>query len=170
MNFNIKDVKSWANRHDVKVGDKGYFFENIPVALDKEKDEIRTGIITEIKSDRADCFLGVPQHPTCRYHFFLPLDKVKEDKFKEKKYRPLRTEDDLRKLLGVTFDIGKYSITYRSKKSKCIFEEYIYSIIKNQNNELEEINGVFISALYVNFEIYINNKWVPFGVEIENKE
>ena len=24
MNFDIKDVKSWANRHDVKVGDKGY--------------------------------------------------------------------------------------------------------------------------------------------------
>lgn len=27
MNFDVKDVKSWANRHDVKVGDKGYFLQ-----------------------------------------------------------------------------------------------------------------------------------------------
>lgn len=25
MNFDIKDVKSWYNRHEVKVGDEGYF-------------------------------------------------------------------------------------------------------------------------------------------------
>ena len=24
MNFDIKDMKSWANRNDVKVGDSGY--------------------------------------------------------------------------------------------------------------------------------------------------
>ena len=29
MIFNIKDVKSWANRHDVKVGDEGYFADSI---------------------------------------------------------------------------------------------------------------------------------------------
>lgn len=29
MNFDIKDMKSWANRHDVKIGDKGYFADTI---------------------------------------------------------------------------------------------------------------------------------------------
>lgn len=31
MNFDVKDVKSWYNRHDVKVGDEGYFADNIRV-------------------------------------------------------------------------------------------------------------------------------------------
>lgn len=25
MNFDVKDVKTWATRNDVKVGDEGYF-------------------------------------------------------------------------------------------------------------------------------------------------
>ena len=29
MKFDIKDLKSWSNRQDVKVGDKGYFCERI---------------------------------------------------------------------------------------------------------------------------------------------
>lgn len=29
MKFDIKDVKSWYNRHDVKVGDEGYFADSI---------------------------------------------------------------------------------------------------------------------------------------------
>ena len=29
MNFDVKDLKSWANRHDVKVGDEGYFADEI---------------------------------------------------------------------------------------------------------------------------------------------
>ena len=26
MKFDITDIKSWSNRKDVKIGDKGYFF------------------------------------------------------------------------------------------------------------------------------------------------
>lgn len=29
MKFDVKDVKSWYNRHDVKVGDEGYFADEI---------------------------------------------------------------------------------------------------------------------------------------------
>lgn len=29
MKFNVKDIKSWSNRHDVKVGAEGYFFNKI---------------------------------------------------------------------------------------------------------------------------------------------
>lgn len=29
MNFDVKDVKSWVNRYEVKVGDKGYVSSNL---------------------------------------------------------------------------------------------------------------------------------------------
>lgn len=41
MNFDIKDVKSWANRHDVKVGDEGYFADSIE-ELKTEDNRTRT--------------------------------------------------------------------------------------------------------------------------------
>ena len=40
MNFDIKDVKSWANKHDVKVGDSGYVSND----LDILRDDLKSGI------------------------------------------------------------------------------------------------------------------------------
>lgn len=40
MKFDIKDVKSWANRHDVKVGDEGYFCNHISDLYDMSNKEI----------------------------------------------------------------------------------------------------------------------------------
>ena len=77
MNFDIKDVKSWANRHDVKVGDEGYFADNIE---ELKTENNRTRMIAEILDDHAFCF----RTPTNRYSFFLPLEAVKEDKPKKK--------------------------------------------------------------------------------------
>lgn len=34
MRFDIKGVKSWANRHDVKVGDTGYLSDHISYLRD----------------------------------------------------------------------------------------------------------------------------------------
>lgn len=36
MNFDVKDVKSWANRHDVKVGDEGYLSDDISTLRNKK--------------------------------------------------------------------------------------------------------------------------------------
>lgn len=83
MKFDIKDVKSWANRHDVKVGDEGYFADNIE---ELKAENNRTRRIAEILDDHAFCFCA----PTNRYSFFLPSEAVKADKPKEKKYRPLK--------------------------------------------------------------------------------
>lgn len=82
MNFDIKDVKSWANRHDVKVGDEGYFADEIE---ELKTENNRTRVITEIIDDHAFCF----RTPINRYSFFLPLNAAKKDK-PEKKYRPLK--------------------------------------------------------------------------------
>lgn len=83
MIFNIKDVKSWANRHDVKVGDEGYFADSIE---ELKTEDNRTRTIENIFDDDAFCF----RSPTNKYSFFLPLDAVK----KEKKYRPLKKIKD----------------------------------------------------------------------------
>lgn len=39
MNFNVKDVKSWANRHDVKVDDEGYLSDDISTLREQEDTE-----------------------------------------------------------------------------------------------------------------------------------
>lgn len=52
MKFDIKDVKSWANRHDVKVGDEGYFADNIE---ELKTENNRTRMIAEIFDDHAFC-------------------------------------------------------------------------------------------------------------------
>lgn len=56
MNFDIKDMKSWANRHDVKIGDKGYFADTIFLLNDRvSTGAVRT--IKEIDDKKAECFI-----------------------------------------------------------------------------------------------------------------
>lgn len=87
MKFDIKDVKSWTNRHDVKVGDEGYFADEIE---ELKAENNRTRRIAEILDDHVFCFCT----PTNRYSFFLPLNAAKKDKPK-KKYRPLKSIDEM---------------------------------------------------------------------------
>lgn len=54
MKFDIKDVKSWANRHDVKVGDEGYFCNHISDLYDMSNIELTK--IERIRDNQASCF------------------------------------------------------------------------------------------------------------------
>lgn len=54
MKFDVKDVKSWANRHDVKVGDEGYLSSDISTLRDKKDTELTT--LDHIYDDKASCF------------------------------------------------------------------------------------------------------------------
>lgn len=56
MNFDIKDVKSWANRHEVKVGDVGYFTHSL-IWL-KDNLELCVDTISCIRDDFGNCFVG----------------------------------------------------------------------------------------------------------------
>ena len=92
MKFDIKDVKSWANRHDVKVGDDGYVSSDINTLQDDLKSGIaQIRIICHVRDDDVECFSCKAFGAIRNYGFFLPVDAVKEDKLKEKKYR--RFED-----------------------------------------------------------------------------
>lgn len=82
MKFNIKDVKSWANRNTVKIGDKGYFFDDIHSMKDKK--DCTAFTISGILDNRADCFCIKNRIGISSFNFFLPVEEVKEDKPKKK--------------------------------------------------------------------------------------
>ena len=86
MNFDIKDVKSWSNRYDVKIGDEGYFFNDIDKLRNFENEYIKPvrGTVEYIRDNYSYCF-GIDKRGLKEnYSFFLPLDKVKKTEPTEK--------------------------------------------------------------------------------------
>ena len=65
-----KDIKSWATRDDVKVGDEGYFFNNL---WDIMEDKVVKAKIYGISKMDADCFFT---DESTSFAFFLPVDKT----------------------------------------------------------------------------------------------
>lgn len=171
MKFDIKDVKSWATRHDVKKGDEGYFFNFIQKTLDKS---FKRGIITEIDNDRADCFIGAHDYPVWNYSFFLPLEAVKADEPKEKKYRPIRNMTEFSYILGgtdweVPFSVGDRFLI-RRKQDKHQLKILLTAIEFNDNHEIVFINGITPQALLEDYELKdISGKFIPFGVEVKDE-
>lgn len=161
MIFNIKDVKSWANRHDVKVGDEGYFADNI----EELKTENCTRMIAEILDDHAFCFCT----PTNRYSFFLPLNAVK----KEKKYRPLKKIKDFHDCGVIKGEddclIGSV-LTLRDKKNYNLTRDMKVTDVEYSFDTVLRINRCSLVYFFSYFDIYINGEWVPFGVEVEEDE
>lgn len=162
MNFDIKDVKFWANRHDVKVGDEGYFADEIE---ELKAEDNRTRRIAEILDDHAFCFCT----PTNRYSFFLPLNAAKKDK-PEKKYRPLKSIDEMDCLFDCSVMSAKNFLTYRNKASGKIYIELLFSVCRDKDDILRSINNIPVQNLFNYFEIRKNGEWLPFGVEVEEDE
>lgn len=164
----IKDVKSWATRHDVKVGDEGYFADEIE---DLKAENNRTRMIAEILDDHAFCFCT----PTNRYSFFLPLDAVKVDKPKEKKYRPIRSMTEFSYILGgtdweVPFSVGDRFLI-RRKQDKHQLKILLTAIEFNDKHEIVFINGITPQALLEDYELEtISGKFIPFGVEVKDEQ
>lgn len=162
MKFDIKDVKSWSNRHDVKVGDEGYFADSIE---ELKTEDNRTRMITEILDDHVYCFKTL----TNMYSFFLPVEAVKDDKPK-KKYRPLKSIDEMDCLFDCSVMSAKNFLTYRSKVSGKIYIELLFAVCRDKNDVLISINNIPIQDLFDNFEIRKNGEWLPFGVEVKDEQ
>ena len=166
MEFNIKDVKSWYNRHDVKVGDKGYFADSIE---ELKTEDNRTRMIEDIFDDDASCF----RTPSNRYSFFLPLDAVKEDKPKEKKYRPFKKIKDF-------YDCGVIKgkddclidsvLTLRDKRNYNLTRDMKVIDVEYDFDTVIRINRCSLAYFFSYFDIYINDEWVPFGVEVKDED
>ena len=170
MKFDIKDVKSWANRNTVKIGDKGYFFDDIHSMKDKK--DCTAFTISGILDNRADCFCIKNRIGISSFNFFLPVEEVEEDKPKEKGYRPFRTIAEVDELLA------KDSVKHYCYVGSDLYLRYkVYPNITKHieitnlevdtnTNELRFINGFTPRHLTENYDIKIAGRWLPFGVEV----
>lgn len=181
MNFDVKDVKSWANRHEVKVGDEGYVAYSISDFRKLNIDDAKCGKVIYIDDDSNLCFKS-DFAPFTYYAFFLPLEAVKEDKPKEKKYRPFKDLYEFYKFLSYSpfakkefFKdmLLKFSFTYRERNLPlCATTTMINRIDTALDNDtcLLCINSRDFKDWFDNYEI-MNSKgeWVPFGVEVKDE-
>lgn len=73
MSWDEKNIVSWANRHDVKIGDRGFFANGVSDFSRADGIYCYEDCIDNITDDGAYCF-----HASSRtFAFFIPLDKVK---------------------------------------------------------------------------------------------
>lgn len=166
MNFNVKDVKSWATRKDVKIGDEGFFgisTKSLSRAVDVG--DVRTIISIE---DDLHCFRA-DKYQNDFYGLFLPLTAVKKDKPK-KKYRPLKSIDEMDCLFDYSVMSAKNFLTYRNKVSGKIYIELLFAVCRDKNDVLSSINNIPVQDLFDNFEIRKNGEWLPFGIEVKDDE
>lgn len=170
--FNEKDLITWSNRHNAKVGATGYF----AVSITDLNDNIKAGKIYElegISDNNTWCFTD----GTFRYGFFLPVDAVKD----EKTYGPCRTIKEFSDLLDLSstdskndedyiYNLIAETIHIRSKSTNTEYYTSIRSISKDENGEIKILitrrSYQSFEQIFNNFDIEVNGKWLPFGVEV----
>ena len=196
MNFDIKDLKSWANRHDVETkSGTGFitgFFGNSLLEIDNEirrynkgeKDHLHE--LYQISDNGCYCF-GYALYfadtgafaGTNNFAFFLPLNAVKKDE-PEKKYRPFEDTYELYKFLLPNTSLARKDfsdklllnlpITYREIKSpQYTIIELITRVVFNETDKACKIfiNKRDFEDWFTNYEIMnAKGEWKPFGVEV----
>lgn len=190
MNFDIKDIKSWSNRHDVRALSVTGFFGNSLSEIDNEirrynkgeKDHLHE--LYQISDNGCYCF-GYAMYfadtgafgGTNNFAFFLPLEAVKEDMPKEKKYRPFKSMAEFTKVvynfvpdyLSIT-GVGE-SFMVRRKYSQHIEKVLITHLEYDANHNLISINCQSLKSLFENYEIITDDgKIIPFGVEVKDED
>lgn len=178
MKFDVKDVKSWANRHDVKVGDEGYVAYSISDFRGLNIDDAECGKVIYIDDDSNLCFKS-DLDPFTDYAFFLPLKAVK----KEKEYRPFKNLYEFYKFLTIApfakedfrrEMLLKFCFTYREKSLPQIATSVVITRIDvGLDNDPYStcINNKDFEGWFDNYEI-MNSKgeWLPFGVEVKEDD
>lgn len=163
-------MKSWSNRHDVKVGDKGYVADGISQFRELNIDDAKCGKVTYIDDNWHLCFKSVLDTFTLYAFFFT----VKGCQKKEKKYRPFESMAEFTKVVGYEpnylniVGIGE-SFTVRRKYNQHIEKVLITHLEYDENRNLISINGQSLKSLFENYEIITDEgKTIPFGVEVKN--
>lgn len=95
---------------------------------------------------------------------------VLADEPKEKKYRPLKSIDEMDCLFDCSVMSAKNFITYRSKVTGEIYIELLFAVSRDKNDVLSSINNIPVQDLFNNFEIRKNGEWLPFGIKVEEDE
>ena len=170
MNFDIKDVKSWSNRYDVKIGDEGYFFNDIDKLRNSENEYIKPvkSKLSAIRDNYAMCF-QIDNGRDCYnvFNFFLPLDAVKKDKPK-KKYRPFKSMSELTEIIyGKDLGCDNLSVGdnlwIRRKDDEHVHQNLLIISLGYNEDDLISINGKSMQEWLDNFEFLAHDEWVPFG-------
>lgn len=175
--FEEKDLITFTNRHTVKVGDKGYFARSITDL----NNHIKAGQVYELMSISDNnnwCF----SDGTFYYGFFLPVDAVKENKPKEKKYRPFKDLYEFYKFLFPNSDFTRedftqdmllnVAFTYREKDKQ--YYTVTELITKVECGTIGGCNILCVNTRVVEYWfnkyeiINDNGEWQPFGV-LENE-
>ena len=175
MNFDIKDVKSWSNRYDVKIGDEGYFFHDIDKLRNFENEYIKPvkSKLSAIRDNYARCFqIDNGRDGDNVFEFFLPKDAVKENKT----YRACRTVQELYELVFNyrSKDEDRFCINeligtvihFKQKGFDTTFYECITGIAVYNNGDIDvRMDGCTFTLpeLFKNYKIEINGEWHPFG-------
>lgn len=178
MKFDIKDVKSWANRQDVKVGDVGFVACDFNTLLTNKATLVTKATIKDIDTNDSRCFLAQPLNGKVifQYGFFLPVDAVKEDKQKEKKYRPFRTIAEVDELLAkdsvkhFCFVGSGLYLRYKAKPNITKQIEITNLEVDTKTNRLLFINSFTPKYLAKTFDIKLADEWFPFGVEVKEND
>lgn len=179
MNFDIKDIKSWATRHDVKVGDEGYFCNHISDLCDMR--DVESTKIERIYDNQASCFFSNAFYGG--YSFFLPLNAVKENKPKEKGYRPFKNLYEFYQFLSFNSHITEEDFTpvmllglyfkYREKKALRVASTIVINRIDVDLKGICEpnIEGRNLGLWFAYAEIMNDDgEWQPFGVRVKNED
>lgn len=178
-NFDIEDVFGFEDTEQAKayIGKKGYYADHIEKLDDyiENKSHIDTLYTINESRDTYHFMVGCSYDYCGYYTYFLPLEKVKKTEPTEKKlkWRPCKDIEELEDLLNcdVLAFVGRVlELKDKSTGATIIvgitgIEELpidsgsIYSIILG--------NGQVYSFadLFDKFEINVNDKWQPFGVQ-----
>lgn len=184
MNFDIKDIKSWSNRHDVKTLSVTGFFGNSLLEIDNEirrynkGEKDRLHMLYQI-SDNGCCCFGYATYfadtgafsGTNNFAFFLPLDKVKI----EIRYKPFKDAYEFYKfLVNPSLTRKDFSnklllnlpITWRKKDTSNFTTTEIITSVEVaviDGCQLTSINGKELKDWINNYEIEIDGEWQSFG-------
>lgn len=178
--FNEKDIITWSNRHDAKIKTSGYCANSINELKQNIKNNI-TRMLSSISDDYELCFncCTLDNYDVLRYGFFLPKDAVKEDKPREKRYRPFKDLYEFYKFLSPNSDLTRedfnqnmllgLTFTYK-EKNKGLFTavdlitRVEYGTVGGCN--VISVNTRVLDYWFNKYEIMnTNGEWKPFGVE-----
>lgn len=109
------------------------------------------------------------------YSFFLPLNAVKENKPKEKGYRPFRTIAEVDELLAKDnvkhFCFVGSGLYFRYKAKPNITKQITITNLEvdTKTNRLLFINSFTPKYLVKTFDIKLAGEWFPFGMEVKDE-
>lgn len=171
--FNKEDILTILTADKAKIGDNGYFGDNLArLATEVKHGEVH--VLAKIYDDDYTLYPFKGDHHADYFALFLPADKVKK---KEPVYRPIKTIDELFNFLVPSVTADNYNTFDKVDIISCTLFElkgknsgYIYfrkfSRIYSSNNAIV-LDDCTLDHYFENYEIKKDGEFVPFGIKEE---